>query len=237
MEITKREIIISVALAAILFVIGLSISNIFSDKLNEEMAKYNKALKINDDKLFQYALRTNVGDAIVSGTMTSIDPIEYPDIKGKFMYIKKVDEEYVQKTRTVTKTDSKGKTYTETETYYEWDTIKSESKSAKKVRFNGVEFNSNQFNTTNDYLDTVYKDSDNRSIYFGTPSEIKGAFFTNISNHNIGTDNNFFRDYDIQAVIDRQESKGILVIFWVVWILIMVMCIYGFCTLENNWLE
>ena len=51
-EITKREVLASIAIIAVLLIIGLGISDKISDKIADKNEKYNKAIKIEDQELF-----------------------------------------------------------------------------------------------------------------------------------------------------------------------------------------
>ena len=48
MEITKREIIISVAIAAVMLIVGFFISGKITDMQNDKNAEYQKAVHIED---------------------------------------------------------------------------------------------------------------------------------------------------------------------------------------------
>ena len=65
MEITKREIIISVAIAAVMLIVGFFISGKITDMQNDKNAEYQKAVHIEDSELFRYGMDTNVGNAIL----------------------------------------------------------------------------------------------------------------------------------------------------------------------------
>ena len=65
-EITKREIIASVSIVAILLIIGFLISNKISEWNVDKAEIYNKAVKIESSELFQYGMDTNVGNASAS---------------------------------------------------------------------------------------------------------------------------------------------------------------------------
>ena len=62
-EITKREILASVSIIAVLLLIGFIISGKISDHLMDKNEKYNKAVKIEDQELFEYGMRTDIGNA------------------------------------------------------------------------------------------------------------------------------------------------------------------------------
>lgn len=127
MEITKREVIASISIIAVMLIIGVIIHGNISEKIMDSNEKYNKAIKVEDEELFKYGMRTSVGNAFVYGELEVLDPVTYSEVGGEYSYIEKVKEEYTMHTRTVTYTDSNGKTQTETETYWTWDEVGSES--------------------------------------------------------------------------------------------------------------
>lgn len=123
-EITKREVLASIAIIAMLLIVGLGISDKISDKIADKNEKYNKAIKIESKELFDYGMRTDVGNAFVYGELKAVDPVTYPEINGEYMYVEKVKERYTMHTRTVTYTTGSGKnrmTHTRTEHYWTWD--------------------------------------------------------------------------------------------------------------------
>lgn len=54
MEITKREIIISISISVVMLIIGLFISGKITDIQNDRNAEYQKAVHIEDSELFQH---------------------------------------------------------------------------------------------------------------------------------------------------------------------------------------
>lgn len=66
-EITKREIMASVAIIAVMLIIG----SIFYSEIVQSAAdaneKYNTAIKIEKSDIFAYGMTTNVGNAFVYG--------------------------------------------------------------------------------------------------------------------------------------------------------------------------
>lgn len=134
--ITKREILVSIVIAALMIMFGFLISTKWSESQQESDIKYNKAIQIdNDTDLFQYGMDTNVGNAFVYWELKAVDSVTYPEIGGGYMYVRKVEEHYNMHTRTVTTTDSKGKKHTRTETYWTWDYAGEEDKSCKTINF------------------------------------------------------------------------------------------------------
>lgn len=123
-EITKREILASISIIAVLLFIGFIISGKISDHLMDKNEKYNKAVKIEDQELFEYGMRTDIGNAFVYGNLEAVDTVTYPEIGGKYMYVRKVEEHYTRHTRKVAHTrtvNGKSHTYYTTEVYWSWD--------------------------------------------------------------------------------------------------------------------
>lgn len=239
MEITKREIILSVAIAAIMLVLGFLVSGRISEIQMDKNEEYNKALKIDNNELFRYAMDTNVGNAFVYGDLKAIDIVTYPEIEGEYLYVEKVREEYTMHTRIVTYTDSKGRTHSKTETYWTWDYAGSEDLMSKEVTFLDINFNASQFSMPYaPHITTIKKSSYVRYKYYGLPSKITGTIYTKLKDGNIENKNvPIYRDYTISETVDSLSSNFGRVIFWVIWIPVMCLAVYGFCYLDNRWLN
>lgn len=142
MEITKREIIFSSIIIGVMLIIGLVLSDKISDSIVDQNEVYNKAIHIEGNELFEYGMRTNVGNSFVYGDLIAVDPVSYPELEGEYLYVEKVKERYTQHTRTVTYKCGKT-TCSRVETYWTWDRVGSEEKKSDKVTFLGVEFDFN----------------------------------------------------------------------------------------------
>lgn len=71
-KITKKEVIASISIIAIMLLIGVLISGKISDWMMDKNAEYNKAVKIESLDLFEYGMRTNVGNAFVYGDLLAV---------------------------------------------------------------------------------------------------------------------------------------------------------------------
>ena len=100
-EITKREILASISIIAVMLLVGFVISGRISNYILDRNEKYNKAVKIESSDLFEYGMRTNIGYALVYGDLKAMDTVSYPEIDGEYMYIEKIEEHYNMHTRTV----------------------------------------------------------------------------------------------------------------------------------------
>lgn len=118
MEITKREILASVTIVAVMMILGFVIAGRIDAYQMQKNSEYYSALQITDAEQFQYGMDTSVGNAFVYGTLEAVDPVTYPEIGGEYLYAEKDEEHYNRHTRTVTTTDSEGHKHTRTEVYW-----------------------------------------------------------------------------------------------------------------------
>lgn len=241
-EITKREILASVSIVAILLLIGILISGKTSEYQADKNERYNKAIKIDSTDIFEYGMRTNVGNAFVYGELKAVDTVTYPEIGGSYMYVKKVEEHYNEHARQVPHTrtvNGKTETYYTTETYWSWDYEGNEKKKCKEVTFLGVKFESNNFDIPgSSYIDTIKKSRYVRYKYYGVKTKYKGTIFTELKDKTISKNTPFYKDMTIDKAEEMLESHGgILVIFWVGWVGLIAACVYGFFYIDNKWLE
>jgi len=238
--ITKREILASISIIAVMLLIGVLISGKISEHQMDQNEIYNKAVKIESTDLFQYGMDTNVGNAFVYGDLVAIDTVTYPEIGGEYMSVEKDTEEYTKHTRTVYEYDDEGNVKgLHQEDYWTWDEIKSEKLNCQKVIFLGIEFEYGQIYTPyRSYIKTIYdkQDSDIRYVYYGSGTKYTGTIFTELRNKTI-SNTEFYNDMDINQTVEHLQSGGGVIIFWVFWIIFISGCVFGFYYLDNKWLE
>lgn len=237
-EITKREILASISIIAVMILIGVLISSKISEHQMDRNEIYNKAVKIESTDLFQYGMDTNVGNAFVYGELKAVDTVTYPEISGEYMYVEKVKEKYTKHTRTVTYKDSNGKTKKKKETYWTWDKVSSEDKKCNEVTFCGITFSVNKFDIPSSYhIDTIKESSRIRYKYYGVGTEFTGTIFTDLKDKTISDNTNFYNGMNIEGTVEYLESGGGEIIFWIFWILLTGGCVFGFFYIDNKWLE
>lgn len=243
-NITLREILASVTIISFMLLAGFLISDKINNSIQDKNEEYQKAVKLNTSQEFQYALRTDVGNAFCYGNLSAIDTVTYPEIDGEYMYVSKTREEYRMHTREVTKTrtgpDGKTETYTETEIYYSWDAISSERLHSNELSFNDVIFPYAKFDVpSSHYITTIYKWSDVRYVYYGTDTDFTGTLYTKISDHTIADQSRFFQDKTPDETLESliSSSCAALIFFWLFWIALTAGIVFFFCSRENAWLE
>lgn len=240
-EISKREILIGIAIIAIMIVIGIVIHGAIDDALMIKYQEYNLALQVeNDAKMFSHAMETNVGNAFVYGDLESVDSVTFDEIGGEYSSITKVKERYTRHSRIVTKTrtvNGKTKTYTTTEYYYSWDPVDRESKKCSKITFIGEEFDYGTIPFPNEKQVELIKESANiRYVYYASPAKTSGTVYANLNNNTIN-DAKFYNEQTIEETIERLESRWELILFWIGWVVLTGAVLFGFVYLDNRWLE
>ena len=236
-EITKREILASISIIAVMILIGILISGKISEYQMDKNEKYNKAVKIENQEMFQYGMDTNVGNAFVYGDLEAVDTVTYPEIGGEYMYVEKVKEKYTMHTRQVAHSNGKTTYYT-TEVYWTWDTVGSEDIECKEVSFCGVVFPSNKINVPGtDYIDTVMESGYVRYKYYGVGTKYTGTVFTNLRDETISDNSRFYNNLTIDQTMNHLESGAGVIAFWIGWVILIILVVFGFYYLDNRWLD
>lgn len=246
--ITKREIIVSIAIISVMLIIGFIISGKITDYENDKNTEYQKALHITDSELFQYGMETNVGNAFVYGDIQAVDTVTFEEIGGEYLYVEKIEERYERHERKVTKKDKDGKEYTKTEVYYEWETESRESKHADEIEFCGIVFPYGKINFSEDkYIDTIRGDREwswksgefvkVQYKYYGVSANHTGTIYTRLADNTISDNSPFYENCTIEQALKSCAYGGRNILFWIAWILFSSACVYGFCYLDNRWLE
>lgn len=237
MEITKREIIISIGITAVMLIIGFFISGKITDAQNDKNAEYQKAVHIENSELFQYGMDTNLGNAFVYGDLKAVDVVTFDEIGGEYLYVEKVKEKHTLHTRTYAV--KVGKTTTvRTETYWTWDEVNRENKQSLEIMFCGVVLPSIKVEIPDtEYIDTIKESSEIRYKYYGTPIKHTGTIYTKLSDGTILDNSRFFKDYTIEQALNSCTSDVGNVMFGALWIALTVGTVIGFYYLDNRWLE
>ena len=243
MEITAREIIVSIAIVAIMLLFGFMIADCITEARLDKLQEYNTALKIpdNNTELFQYALDTDVGNAFVEGKLEFLDPISIDDIDGQYSYISRELEKYTKHTRVVTETyyvNGKAKTRTKTETYWTWDHVKTDRWESKQISFNGINFPRNKIEVPGSrHHSTVGCGYHKRYVYRVRDVEWQGTIYATLKDHTIQDNTYFHEGDDVETVLENYTVFNWLWLFWPFWIILTGFLVYGFYYIDNNWLE
>ena len=127
------------------------------------------------------------------------------------------------------------------EHHYQWDTDKIDKNNCSKIIFCGVEFSYGEIYTTGyEYLGTEKISMNHRYKYYGSPISTEGTLFANLEDNKI-SDDKFYNHKKISTIVEdaQNNSSGTVgkVFFWIFWIILISMMCYGFCIIDNKWLE
>lgn len=237
-EITLREVLASITIISVMILIGIVISGKLEEYQMDKNADYYKAIHITDPEMFQYGMRTNIGNAFVYGNLEAVDTVTYPEIGGAYIYAEKVEEHYNMHTRTYTTTDSKGNKQTHTEIYWSWDYAGKEELHSKKIKFLGLEMDYNKIQMPKvDYIDTIKESSHIRHKYYGCMGPYTGTIYTDLRGNTLSENSQFYNDMEIEATIEKLTAGTGIIIFWIIWIFMTGCVVYGFWYLDNDWLN
>ena len=243
-QITKREILVSLAILFIGLALGFCISTGIADSVDAANEKYFKSLKINDNaEMFNYGFDTKVGYMLSTGVARVVDPVSIPDIEGQYAEIRKVEEEYTRHTRQVQKSKIvNGETvyYYETEVYYTWDWEDEWNWKSTRFIFLEKDFEYKYLDpyTYQRELKTIKQDSNTRFVYYVAPTEYYGSIFLNAQGNNF-YDFQFFRNSSYVEVVEAKENDGrsSAIAFWIFWIILLFFGICFYVFLDNHYLE
>lgn len=240
-EITKREVLACISIIAVMLMLGVWIGGGISEACADRNEVYNKAVKLETADMFEYGMRTNVGNAFVYGDLKAVDTVTYEEIGGGYMYVEKAKERYTKHTHTVTKyrtVNGKRVPYTTTETYWTWDVVDRDAKKCEEVTFLGVVFDSDKIRLPGDHhIDTISGGYHIRYKYYGVGTEHVGTIFTDLRDDTISDNTPFYNNYTIPEAVEHLQAWDWTPVFWIFWIILTAGACYGFCYLDNRWLE
>lgn len=241
-EVTKREVMVGVVIVLVLIGLGFILSAKVHDSVTTNNVKYFRSLKVdNDTELFNYAINTEVGDMLSYGKFKANEPVSDPLIDGEYFALRKIEEHYVRKTRTVTYTDANGKTKTKQETYWTWEERGREHFNTETFNYLGRDFDIDIVKVNNyQYKDTVKEGllSNVRYKFHIIPKEFQGTMYSKAQGKTI-KDNELFYERKIDVLMESKEGEAdrATIIFWVVWILLTIAAVIGFVALDNKFLN
>ena len=241
MEITKREILASVTILAIMVGIGVWLSAPILSKATERYFAVASSVVANTDDEFDYITRTNAGRFLANGTLSAIDTVRLEELPGVYSSVKKVKEEYRLHTEVYTTTDGKGHTTTHTRTYHSWDEVKHWNYKAERAMFRGKEFKIDEVYRVRMQKDTIIKvktkmfENDTRYVYYTAPVSFDGVMLGSAMNRKY-EEPKFINGLTAEEYIKNTERKlnGNTVLFWILWSLLTAGMIAGFYALVNK---
>lgn len=227
----------SVAIICVMLILGIVIHQKISDSVINKNREYETAIHVETQDVFEYGMRTNVGNAFVYGEYVAVDPVTNPDIEGEWSYLERITKKHTMHTRTVTTTDGKGHAHTRIETYYTWDTIDRQSWKAELCTFLGHEFDAKLIDLPEVCHIKTIRNGNIKYEWYGKNSKYTGTIYAKLENNTIS--NTTLYEKSTIETMEAMKSNGTLMTvgFWVLWVILIAAAIFGFYYLENNWLE
>ena len=260
-DVTIREFFTALAMLALYVTLGFfAHGKIVTAVLNRNL-RYDNAYFIQDNETFHQAFETEENtDVFVYGKLDSVGsvsinswrnnfayniPRSFDNIPGEYSSFRILKEHYTKHTRTVTYTDADGKSHTKIETYYTWDIVWNATIHVNEVIFASEKFSYETFDWPGSLCDRIGYDKigDDRWFIYGYPTTCSGISFINITSKNIGTHNNIYLYENTENDCNKLRENlkwnctGVLVGFWVTFLLIGVGLLILFVCLDNNWLN
>ena len=245
MEVTKREILFSAIILAIMIGLGVWISNPLVSKASEKALKVVSATRVKDSDNFDYIRRTNVGHFIAEGELIANDTLRSPDLQGIYSRIEKITEEYRLHTETYTTTDGKGHVQVHTRTYHSWDEVKRENNVSTSFTFLGKRFTAKEIkynvptekSVTVEDKTTKWYENERRFVYRTTPIVVSGIM-DGTAEDKAYKELTFKKDYTIDKAVEKAEKNigTAPVVFWILWSIVIASVVTLFYVCENKWL-
>ncbi len=238
MEITKREVLASIAIGFLLLTLGCAIAYGMKSLKMESDRMVQTAVRIDGNaELFEYGMRTSVGRALVYGELTAVHPVGVESIPGEYMRVTKVTERYTRHTRTKTVRTSDGKTSTKTEVYYSWDEVDRDAWHCDEVTLLGHVFPYGVIPIPMEkHIGTVSAGMSKRYVYYASDAAYTGTAYCVLHDDTMTCDG-FYVNKTIDETEKRLTSDAPVIAFMIGWFILMAAVIIIFVRKDNDWLE
>lgn len=224
----RKRPVYSIILLIVLIPLGFLLAAGIKKGEEKRVARFKKEVILIKDRGRMADLKN--GEFIAEGNIIALDPQSLPEIPGRYISLRKVEERYTRHTRIITTTDGKGHTHSRPETYHNWDNVEEWKYEASRISFLGREFKIGDINfyhsPSQDYSLTKKIDHDTRYVYYtypeSTPSGILKGRIENGIPHNLV----FKKDRTIAKEVEKVMKRGRneIIGFWATWSL---LCIFG----------
>lgn len=108
----------------------------------------------------------------------------------------------------------------------------------KEISFCDIVFSSSKIELPGtDYIDTIKESSHVRYKYYGVGTKYTGTIFTDLRDNTISDNSNFYNNSTIDETIEYLESNVGIVVFWIFWVILIGLAVFGFYYLDNRWLD
>lgn len=166
-------------------------------------------------------MRSGSEKFLIYGTVSTDNPVGYPDIGQKYIYAKKVAQERTQhvSVRRV------GKTYFPRH-YYRWDTKSAEETKCRNINMLelSIPCDSVMFSGDDNKVTTLANGDNSRCVYYGFETGQPGTVLVTMSGGHIESAELYY-NMDIQGLIDSCGAKTVncMMLYWMAWLVIGVI--------------
>jgi hypothetical protein len=146
-EISETEMWIGGIVLLVAIALAVFFNPFFKAGMLDDLKVFQEALKNeNNPGLFDYEVKTNVGNILAYGKAESIEPVGIPELVEKYSIVEREIERYTRHTRQVCASRNKKGDCTayRTEVYYTWDSAGSNRVTCNSFKFLEKEFTSIQ---------------------------------------------------------------------------------------------
>lgn len=184
-DISVKEVLIAIIVLAISMTIAIFSYQPIQEKLMQNNILYQQSLKIdNDENIFLYSKKTNVGNVLSYGLLSTLDPQSIEEINGQYSIIYRQKQKYTMHIKMVNKCDSNGENcHLEPVTYYEWDDVSHIEKRSSSYEYLGVEITDNEIGVNTEYKLYPVSDYISDDVYGDTSGEY---YYPNGRGNNVG---------------------------------------------------
>ena len=241
-RLTVREAAFSVFIAGAMAFAGFFVAGAIDKSVKDDQLKYRQAPELASDAEFEHAMRTDVGNAFASGKFETLDPVSYDNLPGKHLAVFADYQHYTRHTRVVHYTTGSGKNlrhHTRLEHYWTWDTVRTDSRKASRVRYCGSEFGREKFRYghVGSGSHTHRIDSDDRIVFTTKPASFSATVFSEFRDSTLKTGTELIPGTTPAKLREELTASHAVGLFWAAWALLTGLVVFGFVYAENEWLE
>lgn len=140
--------LVIVAVAVFFFSTGTWVYNKVLDGSDQKVRMYQTAIKIEDEKQFNYSIDTHQGNILAWGNFEAVEPAKFAEMSKKYLAVEKVTERYTRHESETCWTDINGFEQCTTTVWYSWDWFSSTKVESPEVKLNGRTYPTNLFHFT-----------------------------------------------------------------------------------------
>lgn len=238
-EITLRELIFSIFIVGIMFLIGFFISENITKSVNDRILKYRQAAQISTPDEVLHAYNTDVGWAYVQSSFDAVDPVKNEHLEGEYMRIVENYQHLTMHTQVYTVYDQKGRPHTRIRTYWSWDTVRTSSTNSQNVVFSGVTlpYSSISFGGASGGSRIHEIDMNDRIVISYMDKRQTGTFFHNLTKKHKSRNIIVHCGRTIEELYKSDTKSYANIVFWTIWSIFTIFVVLIFYVMENEWLE